>query len=55
MTADLDISVLIATHNRADTLRETLEALVAVRRDALAVVLRRQGIQVPDGANQECP
>lgn len=37
MTAELDISVLIATHNRADTLRETLEALVRVRRDGLSV------------------
>ena len=34
---DLDISVLIATYNRAEVLRETLEAMCRVERDGLAV------------------
>lgn len=36
---ELDISVLMTTYNRADILRETLEAMCAVRRDGLRVEL----------------
>lgn len=37
MTAELDISVLITTHDRAAVLAETLEAMERVRRDSLVV------------------
>jgi len=37
MSKDLDISVLIPTYNRAEILRETLEAMCQVKRDGLSV------------------
>jgi len=37
MSKDLDISVLIPTYNRAEILRETLEAMCQVKRDGLGV------------------
>ncbi len=37
MNSDLNVSVLIATYNRADVLRETLEAFTELDRDGLSV------------------
>jgi len=49
MSKDLDISVLIPTYNRAEILRETLEAMCQVKRDGQELEFLMIEAQVTEG------